>query len=157
MSRSNADRPPRRGRGPLLVALAVCVAGAAALVLLPIGWPLNRFVVWLFYAGRDAGSPDWVALEHYEIALNVLLFAVPVAFAAALWPRVKWWQWITAVAVVSATIEVVQLLALPRVASVGDVLANTAGAAVGVGVVIAARRLCVAAARSASARADSPD
>ncbi len=128
---------------PLLAGLlALCLAGVFAMVFLPIGWWLNRLVVRLYYLGRRLGMPHFVTLEWYDVALNVLLFAVPTALAALLWPRVRPWVWTLAVLLISAGIELVQYLALPRDASLGDVVANTAGAVVGalVSVVLLRRR-----------------
>ncbi|QMU97398.1 VanZ family protein [Microbacterium esteraromaticum] len=134
-----AQRSARRG---VLVALfGVCLVGAAAIVFLPIGWQLNRFVVWLYYAGRGIGVPPFVTIGTYDIALNLLLFATPVALASLLWPRVKWWVWVLAGAAGSTCVELVQLVGLDRDASVWDIVANTAGAVIGVGVAAGARSL----------------
>lgn len=132
------DRVRRHPR--LAGLLAACVAGLLALVFLPIGWWLNRLVVRLYYLGRSIGLPGAVSLEWYDVGLNALLFAVPSALAALLWPRVRGWVWVLAVLLVSTGIEVVQSLALPRDASLGDVVANTAGAIVGVLVAVITTR-----------------
>lgn len=129
-------------RHPVVAALLVLsLLGALAIVFLPIGWALNRLIVWLYYAGRGIGMPEFVTLAWYDIALNMLLFAVPVALASILWPGVRRWVWIIAVLIASIGIETVQLLALPRDASIGDVLANTAGAALGTATAAAVSRV----------------
>ncbi|REJ08043.1 VanZ family protein [Microbacterium bovistercoris] len=118
---------------PLLASLlGVCLLGAVAVVFLPIGWALNRFVVWLYYFGKSLGAPAFVGLEWYDAGLNMLLFAVPAALAALIWSRVPRWAWVLAVLAGATAIELVQFIALPRDASVWDVVANTAGAAAGI-------------------------
>lgn len=107
---------------------ALCAAAALALVFLPIGWQINRFVVWLFYGGRRLGMPDFVTIPWYEFGLNILLFAVPVLLATLLWPRVRWWVWVLLGLFISLSIETIQLLALPREFSLLDLAANTLGA-----------------------------
>ncbi|MDJ1370121.1 VanZ family protein [Gulosibacter molinativorax] len=133
--------PRRRGasRTILWVAFGLCVAGVLAIVFLPIGWMLNRLIVWLYYAGKSLGMPGVVTLGWYEFGLNVLLFAVPVALASLLWRRVPWWVWPLLALVVSGGIEVVQLVFLPREFSLRDVVANTLGAVLGAAVVALAR------------------
>ena len=130
---STPARGPRPSRRPLLIALVISLIGAAAIVFLPIGWPLNRFIVWLYYAGRGIGIPSFVTIEAYDTGLNILLFAVPVALAATVWPRARWWLWALIALIASAAVELVQLAALPRDASVADVLVNTLGAVLGAG------------------------
>ena len=130
---SNRAREPRPSRCLLLIALAISLIGAAAIVFLPIGWPLNRFIVWLYYTGRGMGIPSFVTIEVYDTALNLLLFALPVALAAAVWPRVPWWLWALIALIASAAVELVQFAALPRDASAADVLADTLGAMLGAG------------------------
>ena len=136
---SRPAREPRPSRRPLLIALAVSLIGAAAIVFLPIGWSLNRFIVWLYYAGRGIGIPSFVTIEVYDTALNLLLFALPVALAAAVWPRVRWWLWALIALIASAVVELLQFAALPRDASAADVLVNTLGAVLGAATTALAR------------------
>lgn len=120
-------------RRPLWLALlGLVLVGVLAVVFLPIGWQLNRFVVWLYYFGQRLGVPRFVPLDAYDVGLNMLLVAVPTAIAAALWPRVRPWVWVVAVAVFSITVESIQYLALPREASIQDVIASVAGAVLAV-------------------------
>lgn len=134
MPRTSRSVEHPAARAVLLGLLGMCMIGLAAVVFLPIGWWLNRFVVWIYYLGVGIGIPRVITIEAYDTALNALLFAVPTALVCLLWARVPWWVWVAAVALASALIELVQLLALPRDASIGDVLANTAGALIGVGI-----------------------
>ena len=140
---SSRAREPRLSRRPLLIALAISLIGAAAIVFLPIGWPLNRFIVWLYYAGRGIGIPPFVTIEVYDTALNLLLFALPVALAAAVWSRMRWWLWALIALIASAAVELLQFAALPRDASAADVLVNTLGAVLGAGAA-ALVRTCIA-------------
>lgn len=142
-----ARRNPRRVFLATLFGLSAF--GMLALVLLPIGWQINRFIVWLFYAGRGIGVPDFVTLEWYDLFLNGLLFAVPVCLAALLWPRVGWWMWPVAALALSLLIELVQELFLPREFSLGDIAANTVGSLLGAGAAVLTRRL--------QTSSDSPD
>ncbi|MBP1326220.1 glycopeptide antibiotics resistance protein [Leucobacter exalbidus] len=100
-------------------------------MLLPIGWQINRFVVWLYYLGRSLGIPDFVTIPMYEFGLNVLLFAAPAALASLLWSRIKWWGWPLLALGASLAVEIVQLVALPREFSFLDIVANTLGALIG--------------------------
>lgn len=75
----------------------------------------------------------WITFDAVEFSANVLLF-VPLGVLAVAW-RGRWWHGILLGLAVSAAIETTQLLFLPtRVADVRDVVANTLGAAVGVGI-----------------------
>lgn len=109
----------------------VVILSGAAIVFLPIGWQLNRFVVWLYYfiAGQLGGSP--LSLLGYDLLLNMALFAVPVFLASIVWPRVRIWQWTLLGFVASIGVEAIQFLHLPRDATIVDVIANTAGSFVG--------------------------
>lgn len=131
----------RAKRHPLLIiALSAWLLGVVAVVFLPVGWELNRFVVQLYYFGRTLGVPRFIGLDWYDVGLNMLLFAVPTALAALVWPRARRWVWILAVLAASSAIELVQYAALPRDASVWDVIANTAGAGLAVLLVILGER-----------------
>lgn len=87
-----------------------------------------------------AGLPWPVATGIADASLNVALF-VPGSFAAALlWPRIHWWQWVAVGYLVSAFIEWMQWLFLvDRTAQLTDLVANTAGAALGAGLCVVLR------------------
>ncbi|MCW2829738.1 MAG: VanZ family protein [Aeromicrobium sp.] len=67
-----------------------------------------------------------------EFTANVLLFVPLGALAITLLRRATWVQVVALGAITSATIELAQTIARPeRTGSVSDVVANTAGAAIG--------------------------
>lgn len=78
------------------------------------------------------GIPRRVAGPVVQFTLNVLLFVPPVMLGAVRWPRMRWWHWALLGLAASATVELIQLLALPeREPQVADVVANTLGAVLG--------------------------
>ncbi|PVE72146.1 VanZ family protein [Microbacterium testaceum] len=84
-----------------------------------------------------AASPAtaWVSFDVVESAANVAMF-VPLGLLVAAWGG-RWWQGLVLAAALSTAIELTQLWFLPtRVADVRDVVANTAGA--GIGLLVAA-------------------
>jgi glycopeptide antibiotics resistance protein len=126
--------------------VAVLVAVYTAFVLLVTLWPttvdrpidpyLERFLAAL----HRQGWPAFIDYMFVETTANVLFF-VPVGFLVciALPFRRAWW----AVAIgggLSCLIETAQWLFLPgRVASLGDVAANTTGALIGTAVAVLVR------------------
>jgi glycopeptide antibiotics resistance protein len=73
----------------------------------------------------------WVTFDVVEFSANVVMF-VPLGLLVRAWGG-RPWHGILGGLVLSAAIETTQLLFLPtRVADVRDVVANTAGAALGV-------------------------
>ncbi len=79
-----------------------------------------------------AASPAtaWVSFDVVESGSNVAMF-VPLGLLVVWWGG-RWWQGLVLAATLSTAIELTQLWFLPtRVADVGDVIANTAGAALG--------------------------
>jgi glycopeptide antibiotics resistance protein len=150
-----APPPSRR----LVAAVVVYVAGLVVLLTAPVGWWLNRLTVRLYtFVRYDLGvtSPD-LRPEHYGFALNVLV-AVPLGFLLALLLRDRP-AWLPAVALLAAFVlmESVQALALPREGSVGDVVANGLGAAVGVACAQPWARAARASSGSGSARSGHAD
>lgn len=112
-----------------------------AIVLLPIGDQLGGLVGWLYRVGTFFGVPSRFGPRWYEFGLNVALFTLPVFFAALLWPSVKRWSWMLLAFGSSLWIEGMQFLFLPRTPDVTDVIANTAGAWIGVLLAGAARKV----------------
>ncbi|MGN6445485.1 VanZ family protein [Amnibacterium sp.] len=109
-----------------------------AFVLLVTLWPttvdggvdpyLNRLLAKLW----SKGVPTFVDYSFIEFTANIGFF-VPVGFLLGLLFSYRW-QWLAVVggALLSASVETAQKLFLPgRVASLGDVLANSSGAAIG--------------------------
>ena len=99
------------------------------------GFDLVRTVLsWISSAG--------IALTYSaaEFLANIALFVPFGILVSLLWPRRPAWAVITLGLTTSGAIELAQLLFLPhRVADVRDLVANTLGTAVGVGVLLAAR------------------
>lgn len=81
----------------------------------------------------------WVTYSGVEFAANVAMF-LPLGLLVIAW-RGRWWHGILGGLVLSAGIETWQLFMLPgRVADVRDLVADTLGAALGVGVATVSRR-----------------
>ena len=91
-----------------------------------VDWPVTRELAALL--GISASS----AYSVIEVGANVALF-VPLGALLAWWiPGWPWWRVALVGALISAVIEVVQAVTpLDRTASVIDVVANTAGTALG--------------------------
>ena len=128
----------------LLVLLAVPAAGGV-LLLTSDGWAVNRANVAVWQATVvPLGLGGTVSPEDFAVLANVLLFVPVFAALAVLVP--SWW-WVLGAAAVSGAVELHQLSLGTREASIGDVLANTAGAALGVLLGTAVRRAVLARAR----------
>lgn len=112
--------------------LGISLIAMLAIVFLPIGSQLGRPVGWFYKAGVFLGIPARFGPRWYEFGLNILLFTVPVFFAALLWPSVKRRSWILLAFGISLWIEMTQFLFLPRSPEIPDVIANTTGAWIGV-------------------------
>ncbi|WP_315095707.1 VanZ family protein [uncultured Cellulomonas sp.] len=122
------------------VLLVVYLIGLVRVTLWPrIGaddtFDLVRTVLaWL----NSTGVP--LSFSVTEFLANIALF-VPFGILVGLLTRSPWWAVVGLGLATSAVIELVQLLFLPdRVADLRDLLANTLGTAVGVGVLLAYRR-----------------
>lgn len=89
---------------------------------------LDRLLGW--FAERP--STAWITFERVEFASNVAMF-VPLGVIAVLWFGVRgWWTAPIIGALASVAIEALQASLLDsRVADVRDLVANTAGAIVG--------------------------
>lgn len=130
------DRRPDRQRWPIyrLFAaglLAVVLLSAAAIVLLPIGWQLNRLILWLHHYAVTSFGIRWISVAGYDFLLNMALFAIPAGLAAIAWPRLPVGALLLGCLAASLAIEVTQHLILPRDASWLDVASNTAGGTLG--------------------------
>jgi VanZ family protein len=126
--------------------VAVLVAVYLAFVLLVTLWPttvdrpIDPYLIRFLAALHRRGWPSFLDYSFVETAANVGFF-LPVGFfvCIALPFRRAWWA-IAIGAVLSGVIETAQLLFLPgRVASIADVVANTAGAALGTVVAVLVR------------------
>lgn len=91
---------------------------------------------------HERGVPQFVSYSFIEFGANIVFF-VPVGFLGGLLLSYRlWWLAIVGGGAFSASIEFAQAVFLPgRVASIGDVVANTSGAVVGCLVAVAVRML----------------
>jgi glycopeptide antibiotics resistance protein len=103
----------------------------AVVDLAPVAWTIQRL-----------GLEPWQGYDLVEFTANIALF-VPLGVLMLLWWRQRGWLQAAGVAfATSLTIEVLQQVLRPeRFASPSDVVANTAGGAIGGLLVVAGRRL----------------
>ncbi len=112
-----------------LVAL-VLVAFWATPVDRALAPELSRALAWL----HANGLPSIIGYNAVEFGANIVLF-IPLGAMAGALARGSWWPPLAAGLAVSCLIELGQALLRPeRVPSVLDIVANTFGAALGVGV-----------------------
>jgi glycopeptide antibiotics resistance protein len=103
----------------------------------PVDRPLNRVLAWL----HSSGIPDVVDFRFVERGANLLLFVPLGALLAAQLHRRHWWIALVAGIALSGFIELGQALLLPgRFATWSDILTNSAGAVIGVGITMLLRR-----------------
>lgn len=127
----------------LLAALVLLLypLGAGALLLTSDGWAVNRLNVRVWYAVTGAvGLREQITPEMFAALANVALF---VPFFAALAVLVPTWWWVAAGAGLSIAVELYQGEIGTREQDLVDILANTAGAALGVGLGLLVRRVAV--------------
>ena len=132
----------------LLAALVLLLypLGAGALLLTSDGWAVNRLNVRIWSAVTGAlGLREQVTPEMFAALANVALF---VPFFAALAVLVPTWWWVAAGAGLSIAVELYQGEIGTREQDLVDILANTAGAALGVGLGLLVRRLAGSRARN---------
>lgn len=99
----------------------------------PVDGGIHPWLVRAIAAGQRLGAPGWLGYSAVEFTANILFFAPFGLFAVLLLGARRWWVGMLGGFLVSCAIETVQALFLPaRFASVDDVLANTAGAVIGV-------------------------
>lgn len=143
---------PRTLRIGAALVLALFPIGAGILLLTADGWAVNRWnvrawtVVTAVTGGRGVITP-----EVFAVLANVALFVPLCAALAVLVPR---WIWVLVIAALSTGVEAYQSALGTRTADVGDVLANTAGAVLGVALGRGIRRLALRA--QAARTADAP-
>lgn len=139
MPRAVQSRPRAAVRLLAVALLLVCVLVAAALLLSPDGWGINRANVALWQAVTGPlGLQGTISPEQFQTGANVALFIPPFAALAVLLPR--WW-WVAVALLLSSAVELYQGRLGTRLMEVQDVLANTLGGAIGVtlGLLIARR------------------
>jgi glycopeptide antibiotics resistance protein len=113
------------------VLLGVYVIALAVIALSPVspirGLDLSQEL--------DSAGLGWVTYTQLESFANVLLFVPFGLLIALLVPTQWWWVVVVGLVVVAGGIELGQALFLPgRVPSIDDVLANSTGGAIGVGI-----------------------
>ena len=141
-------RPHRQGlrgrrRKIALLLLVIELLGIAWLVLNPNPSAPGRAVEVISRLMADLGLPEWASDPVlWEFLLNIALF-VPLTFLAwLLWPRLGVLGWTLLAAVLSAYLELTQLLLLPtRTPTLSDLVANTSGGLVGALAALAAAAL----------------
>ncbi|WP_235523256.1 VanZ family protein [Cellulomonas sp. Root485] len=130
-----------RSRRVTIALFGVYLVGLARVTLWPRladddGFDLVRTVLgWISSAG--------IALTYSatEFLANIALFVPFGILVSLLWPHRPAWAVIALGLATSGAIELAQLLFLPhRVADVRDLVANTLGTALGVALLVAARR-----------------
>ena len=130
---------PRPLRLLAVLVLLLYPLGAGALLLTSDGWAVNRLNVRIWYVVTGAvGLREQITPEMFAALANVALF---VPFFAALAVLVPTWWWVAAGAGLSIAVELYQGEIGTREQDVVDILANTAGAALGVGLGLLVRRL----------------
>lgn len=113
--------------------LAGYLLGLAMLVLWPEGANVTRVNVLVTRAFWRLGAPAWMSPGFWQVVNNVLVCVPAGALAMVLWLRSRGWWWVLLAGTLSLAVELVQWRYLPsRTPSILDVLANTAGAGLGV-------------------------
>lgn len=124
-------------------ASGLILAGMAVVLLwpAPVDRPLYGTLLRSVRTLQDHGLPGWVDYAAIESLANVLLFIPAGILAAALLPGRLWWLAFLLCTGLSAGVELVQDLVLPeRHGTVQDILLNSCGALLGVGLAAAGRR-----------------
>ena len=95
----------------------------------PVSGSLDNVIGWL----HAHGMPSFIGYNKIEFGANILLF-LPFGYLAAAWTT-KWSHALVAGFAASCLIELGQALLLPnRFASLLDIVANTMGVALGIGI-----------------------
>ncbi|WP_456825346.1 VanZ family protein [Cellulomonas sp. P5_E12] len=132
-----------RQRQVAIALLVLAGVGAAVLVLNPwhlqdaLDGPIHRGLARL----HSIGLPSILNVHAAEFAANIALFVPLGLLGALLAPRRRWWVVLVALVALSIGIETVQAIGLPdRRSSARDVLGNSLGAAIGVGLSLVLRK-----------------
>ncbi|WP_144874096.1 VanZ family protein [Microbacterium sp. 1.5R] len=130
--------PQRSTRGVAVLLGIPFVAGLALLTLTPsrVEEKMPALLDLVLSTAHRLGW-EWLDFTRLEIIANVLVFVPIGVFAFLLVPRRVWPLAVVLGPALSIAIEVSQHLALPqRAATVNDVIANSAGALIGVSLAI---------------------
>lgn len=125
-----------RGRQVLMRLLVIYAVAMVGVLLLPVGGLMGQIVALTYWIGQGLGMPALLTPRWYEFGLNIVLFAVPVALAVLLWPRVQRWMWLVFAFLASITVELLQWVVLPRTGDPMDVVANVSGAMLGLAAMV---------------------
>lgn len=125
---------PRRR---IILSLAVAYALVLALIALwptPVDRPLDGLIFDVVQRAHQRGMPGWFDYDLVEFLANVALFAPFGFFVSALLDTHPAVSVLVGLAT-SASIEILQHALRPeRFATISDVVANTVGAVIGVGI-----------------------
>jgi len=126
------------GRQRQVVVALLVVVGLAAAVLVLNPWQLQDRAADTFAQSlRLTGLPRPSGFPAAEFLGNIAMFVPLGLLGALLVPRRRAWMVLLALVALSVGIETVQALGLPyRTASGHDVVANSLGAALGVGMAL---------------------
>jgi glycopeptide antibiotics resistance protein len=125
------------GGGLLIVAVLV---GLMTLTPTPVDQGRVELIKQLLSWLHDHGVPQWFGYHKLEFTANIVMFVPLGFFIALLLPLRSAWLGGVVGMLASMFVELTQLFALPgRVASVLDVLANSVGGWVGVGIAVLLR------------------
>lgn len=129
-----ADSAPRRARSRRATVLMWLVLGAYVVSLATIAlWPTHVDVSARGLLDDITTAVPWLTYARIEFTANVMLFIPFGAFFSLLLPRRRWWLPIAGAATVfSVVAEWLQIFAVDRTSSALDVVANTAGAVIGI-------------------------
>lgn len=137
---------PRSTHHRLALWVAAVYVAALALVVFwptPVDRGIDPALIRMLTRLHEHGWPNWIDYDFVQNLANVLMF-VPFGFLVVLLVgRRRWWLGIVLGFIGSCAIELAQHFFLPaRFATIADVVANTAGAAIGalLGVVIIVSR-----------------
>lgn len=132
MAAPQQSRPRTAIRLLALILLAGYVSAGATLLLSPDGWGVNRVSVALWSAVTSPlGLQGVISPEQFQALANVALFVPPFAALGVLVPT--WW-WVPLALLLSSAVEAYQDRLGTRLMEFEDIVANTLGGALGVGI-----------------------
>ena len=101
----------------------------------------SSLVVDLAHVLGHLGVPvEWLTFSRVEIVMNALIIAPLSLLGSIVFPRSRWQDWTAWTFLGACAVEFTQGVLLPaRQASLSDIVANTAGAALGALLVAAGR------------------
>lgn len=123
-------------------ATAIYLVFVAVVTLTPQPAPGRppAFVMQVLALLHQCGVPPWFGYDELEFSANIALFVPVGALLAWWWGRERWWLVGVVGFAMTVTIEVVQFAIPGRFPDLRDVVANTLGTLVGLGVTLALQR-----------------